>query len=474
MLLRQFGGLVTDLKLMKRNKKVPGNILKRSITKKIFLLYVFLLVSTVIITSISSYLFFQKLLDSQLSNFDINTNTIRMKLEKLYEKKISVVELPNIDNTGDSNLLLEPLKKDYPEYNFKIETIEGIFEYQEKPRLIYDDKEGKYYFEITRQIKVKENLPFKSIKLSLKLNYYQIILKSLLFGAFFTFVFWFPVILIFSRRIIKPIISLSKGAKEIAAGNLGIKVGSNSKDEIGELANSFNYMSKELYKIKRIRDDLLAVVSHELRSPLGRIKGYTEILNDLKLKDKDKAMYFNSILNEIDFLNYMIGEIIEVSRLELNKERLFLERVDLVELIENVRDNLNLSKPIKKEVTYVFSYDRGLNCEIDIEKIRRVFLNVFENSIKAGSTEIKFNAKKENKKIKITIIDNGRGIPEDQLELVFEKFYRVDKSRDRETGGFGLGLAICKGIIKEHKGDIYFKKRDNGAELHIELPLIIN
>ena len=464
---------------MKRDKKVWNNFFKITITKKIIFVYIFLLVSTVIITSISSYLFFQKLLDSHLSTFNIDTNTIRMKLEKLYEKKIKLFELPDLDNEkdseskDDSNLLLEPLKKDYPEYNFKFETIEGVFEYQEKPRLIYDNREGKYYFEITREIKVKENLPFKSLKLSLKLNYFEIIFKSLILGALVTIIAWFPFILFFSRTIINPIINLSKGAKQIATGNLGIKVKANLKDELGELANSFNYMSKELFKIKRIRDDLLAVISHELRSPLGRIKGYTEILNDLKLNEKDRMTYFDSILNEIDFLNYMVGEIIEVSRLELNKERLFLEKVDLVGLIENVKKDLYLSKPIKKDIKYIFSYDKGLYCDIDVEKIKRVLLNIFENSIKAGASEIKFKAKKDNKKIKIVITDNGKGIPEDQLELVFEKFYRVDKSRDRETGGFGLGLAICRGIIKEHNGDIYFAKKSNGAELHIELPLVI-
>ncbi len=468
------------MKLVKYNKKVWKNFFKITITKKIFFVYIFLLVSTVIITSISSYIFFQKLLDNHMSNFNMESNTIRMKLEKLYEKKIKLFELPDLDNVKDPKIkdestnLLEPLKKDYPDYSFKIETVEGVLEYQEKPRLIYDGGEGKYYFEITRQLKVQENLPFKSLKLSLKLNYFGIIFKSLILGAIVTIFAWFPFIIFFSRTIINPIINLSKGAKEIATGNLGIKVKTKAKDEIGKLASSFNYMSNELFKIKRIRDDLLAVVSHELRSPLGRIKGYTEILTDLKLNDKDKTMYFDSILGEIDFLNYMVGEIIEISRLELNKERLFLEEVDLVELIENVKKDLNLSKPIKKNVNYVFEYDSELYCEIDVEKIKRVFLNILENSVKANSTEVKFKAKKNNNKIDITIIDDGRGMPDDELELVFEKFYRVDKSRDRETGGFGLGLAICKGIIKEHKGDIYFIKRENGAELHIELPIFVD
>jgi signal transduction histidine kinase len=414
---------------------------------------------------------------------DINANEIKLKLEKIYEKKSNYFEIPDLLdnskklNTDDPNEIFESfeksIKKDYPEYNFKIELIEGQFEFKEKPMLIYDKNEGKYFFEITRQIQFKENLPFKNLKVTLKIKYYKIILKSLFFGALIALILiLIPLIMIFSRTIIKPIINVSKGVREIASGNLGILIKSGSNDEIGELASSFNNMSKELYKMKSIRDDLLAVISHELRTPLARIKGYTELLNDLKLKKNEKDIYFNSILNEIDFLNTMVAEIIEVSRLELDKEQLITEKLDLSVFLKDIKDNLELSTSINKNVKYIFNYENDLCCEIDVEKFKRVFLNIIENSIKAGATLINLTAAKDSNKIFITITDNGCGIPEDQLELVFEKFYRVDKSRDRKTGGFGLGLSICKGIIKEHKGNIYFAKKDNGAELHIELPLI--
>jgi signal transduction histidine kinase len=232
-------------------------------------------------------------------------------------------------------------------------------------------------------------------------------------------------------------------------------------------------MSKELANIKKIRDDLLATVSHELRSPLGRIKGYTELLYELKLKGKEKEVYFKSILQEVDLLNEMIGEIIEISRLELNKEQLFKEQIDMAFFLELLSEDLEIEKTITN-VKYSFDYKYGLFCMVDVDKMRRVFQNLFQNSIKAKADEISIKAEKQENKIHITIHDNGIGIPTDQLEIVFEKFYRVDKSRDRKTGGFGLGLAICKGIIKEHEGEIYFSKTEKGAELHIELPLSVS
>lgn len=230
-------------------------------------------------------------------------------------------------------------------------------------------------------------------------------------------------------------------------------------------------MSKELVNIKRIRDDLLASISHEIRSPLGRIRGYTELFFDLKLDKREKEDYYKSILQEVDFINGMVGEIIEISRLELGKEELFKEDIDFGYLFEMIEDDLQIRKNIQN-VDYIFNYEKNLFCSVDVDKIRRVIQNIIDNSIKAKSTEIKISALKKDSKLEVIIKDNGVGIPEEHMEIVFEKFYRVDKSRDRKTGGFGLGLAICKGIILGHNGQIYFKKAASGAELHILLPLI--
>lgn len=442
------------------------------------MLYLLLLISTVFLTSIFSYLIFQRFIDNQMNVIDIDTTVIRIKLEKLYERKINLFELPDYttreranNNSKNSSVFLEKIEKDYPDYKFMIKTLEGTIEYKEEPKLIYDNRESKYYFEISREIHFAENIPFKSIKLSLKLNFFQMILKSLLYGTIITVIILIPLILFFSRTIITPIIRISRGARQIAGGNLGIQVKTKAKDELGELAKSFNYMSKELHKMKRIRDDLLAMISHELRSPLGRIQGYTEILNDLELSKKDKESYRMSIFSEVNILNKMVGEIIEISRLELKKETMYFEKIDLGNLIEEVKRELSLRKNVGNDVKYKITYHKHLLVKIDVDKMKRVLLNVIENSIKANATEISLSAKKDEKKIYIKIIDNGIGIPEDLLEIVFEKFYRVDKSRDRKTGGFGLGLSICKGIIEEHNGKIYFTKRKKGTELNIELSL---
>ncbi|HPO49682.1 MAG TPA: HAMP domain-containing sensor histidine kinase [Spirochaetota bacterium] len=405
---------------------------------------------------------------------DNNTSAIRTRLEKLYENQKNLIEIPDLNRDPEkekSKIFIQTIEKSFPGYELKIPTVQGTLEYREIPKLIYDTSEKKYFLEISREIKFSENLPFKSLQLSIKLNYYQIIVKSILLASLLTMLFFIPLIIIFSRTVISPILKLSKASKEIASGNLSVYIDYNSKDEIGELANSFNSMSKELVNIKRIRDDLLASISHEIRSPLGRIRGYTELFFDLKLDKREKEDYYKSILQEVDFINGMVGEIIEISRLELGKEELFKEDIDFGYLFEIIEDDLQIRKNIQN-VNYIFNYEKNLFCSVDVDKIRRVIQNIIDNSIKAKSTEIKISALKKDSNLEVIIKDNGVGIPEEHMEIVFEKFYRVDKSRDRKTGGFGLGLAICKGIILGHNGQIYFTKSDSGAELHILLPLI--
>jgi signal transduction histidine kinase len=442
---------------------------KMTLTTKILSLYLAIILLSVIMTAVISYVTFGQLMDNQLSTIEVNTQTIRSTLEELYQEKI---ELPDLSETPESSskLLFETIEKKYPEYTVRLPSLEGTYEIRDIPKLIYDKRENKYFFEVNRQIEFSKNLPFQSVVLTIKLNFYMIILKSLLIGTLITTIFLIPVIIILSQRIVKPIISISRGANDIAAGKLGIQIENRSADELGKLTSSFNYMSKELYKIKKIRDDLLATISHELRSPMGRIKGYTEMLVDLSLEAEEQDVYFKSILSEVDYMNNMVGEILEISRLELHKERFLKEDVDLCVLIDGIKRNLEISSTFEN-VEYKFDYSCGLHYNIDVEKMKRVFMNIIQNSIKAGADLVELSADLKDNCILIKIIDNGAGIANDQLEIVFEKFYRIDKSRTRETGGFGLGLSICKGIIEAHGGAIYFVPRDGGAELHIELPM---
>lgn len=465
--LKPFGGQDIGLNLL-NNHHI-------TLRKKFITLFVFLLMIHILFTGVSSFFIFQKILESEMSVIDFKTAMLKTQIERYYEEKSDVYKLPELSSqihksSDDSIVIKENIEKNFPGMEFAVKTIQGTVQYKEDPKLIYNKDTNDYSFKITREIKFEKNLPFNSLELSIKLNFFKIIIQSLISGSLLAALLIIPFLALYVNKMIKPIIGISVASKKIAAGELGIQVSHKSNDEVGVLSNSFNYMSNELFKMKAIRDDLLATVSHELRSPLGRIRGYTELLLDIQLEESEKKSYYKSILNEVDLLNSMATEIIEVSRLELNNEKLFIEKIDMGFFFDILREDLQiLTKTKNVEIIYNFEY--GIICEIDVEKFRRVIVNAIQNSINAKSTVIQINTEVTNNNYIINIIDNGIGISEEHFELVFEKFYRLDKSRDRETGGFGLGLAICKGIIREHKGKIYFKKPENskGSQLVIEL-----
>lgn len=410
-----------------------------------------------------------------MSVIDFKTTALKSQIEKYYEQKLDVYELPDISNSKDfdnPNVLKEKIEKSFPGMEFSVNTVQGVVEYKDDPKLVYNKNTKNYSFEVKREIKFKKNIPFQSLELSIRLNFFKIIFQSLIIGSVIATLLILPVLIFYVNKMIKPIIDISKASTKIAAGDLGVQVVTNSKDEIGNLSESFNYMSKELSKVKTIRDDLLATVSHELRSPLGRIRGYTELMLDIELENEEKNTYYRSILSEVDLLNSMAAEIIEVSRLELKKERLFLEKADMGFFFEILEEDLEITAKMRN-VTIRYNYDYNIFCNIDVEKLRRVIVNVIQNAINANSKNILINTITAGKKYIIEIIDDGKGLAEEYFELVFEKFYRVDKARDRESGGFGLGLAICRGIINEHNGKMYFAKVEKGTKLVIELDIVI-
>lgn len=440
-------------------------------------LFLFLLGIHVILTAVISFFAFQKLLDSQMSGIDFKTTALKSQIEKYYdglsEEHYDVYDLLNYDNGDGTDILKSQVEKTFPGMEFSVSSIEGDLMYKDFPKLIYKNETKSYLFEIKRQISFKSNLPFKSIELSIKVNFLKIIFQSLLISSVISAIFILPFLVLYINSAIKPLFDLAKAASQIAIGKYGIKVKIQPKDEIGQVIKSFNYMSDELVKMKEIRDDLLATVSHELRSPLGRIRGYTELMLDIDLPENEKKVFYKSILSEIDLLNNMVSEILEVSRLELKKEQLFIETFDMSFFFEMLAKELEVLEKSRNIKIDYFCSDNIL-CEIDVEKIKRVIVNIIQNAINAKATHIivKMEEKKKDKMCEISIENNGKTLSEEYFQLVFEKFYRVDKARDRESGGFGLGLAICKGIVEEHKGHIFFTKVEQGTKLIMQLPLI--
>lgn len=276
--------------------------------------------------------------------------------------------------------------------------------------------------------------------------------------------------LLFSRTLIRPINSLKNAAFALADGKLKtrIKVKPNRNDELAQLTNDFNKMAENLEKLMTSQKRLLADISHELRSPLTRLQmaaGLAQMQENSK-----ESNYLSRIEKEANTLDEMIGDVLKLSRLEaqsqmLNKEQqpfnLVLKPVISDAKFEAKQNNKSLN--IIGEQNSEFSFDgQILSSALD---------NVLRNAIKYANNEITVKLKQSKDDIEITISDDGPGVPEEDLNNLFEPFFRVSQSRQRNSGGTGLGLAICKHAILAHNGCIKLhNQKDSGLSVIIKLP----
>ncbi len=250
----------------------------------------------------------------------------------------------------------------------------------------------------------------------------------------------------FIRKLLKPLEWLSEGVHRVQEGDFKHEVKESGSGELADLTHSFNQMTGQIREMLRSKEQLMLDVSHELRSPLTRMKLAVEI-DDEHSKDE--------IRKNIRDLESMISELLESARLDTSRGSLNLSRTHLPSLIGKVAGKYKDEKPGIK----VGTVPENLSLEVDPARIETVLKNVVENALKyshhqSNAVEIHVSVEEQQKEIHLRVRDYGYGIPDEEKDLVFEPFYRVDKSRVRETGGYGLGLALCKKIMLAHEGNI--------------------
>jgi signal transduction histidine kinase len=266
------------------------------------------------------------------------------------------------------------------------------------------------------------------------------------------------------RWLFRPLNWLTHGVVEIARGNLDHQVPIRSRDELGELTGALNDMAARVQEMLRARDRLLLDVSHELRSPLTRMKVALEFVGEDAVKDK--------LQQEIRELEAMVTELLESERLNSDHGGLVLAETDLVPLVRELAETYN----DQQLGVRVLTLPPTLRVMIDADRIRMAVRNVLENAVKhslpeRGPVEIWVEARDE-KAVQVSIRDHGPGIPADEHGRIFEPFYRVDKSRSRATGGYGLGLSLAKKIMTAHGGDIVLTSQfGKGSTFTLEFPL---
>lgn len=250
------------------------------------------------------------------------------------------------------------------------------------------------------------------------------------------------------RWILKPITWLHEGVREVSAGNLNHRLPVKKSDELGALAEAFNYMTGRIREMLHAREQLLLDVSHELRSPVTRMKVALEFLPDTETKE--------NIREDISDMENMISEILETERLRSDYGRLSLQPVDIGGLVREVIASFEHAAP-----AILFETDcSGVTLSIDVQRIKTVLKNIFDNAIKYSENKgapVRAVLEQKPPYCILHVTDSGQGIPPEDLPHIFEPFYRVDKSRSKHTGGYGLGLSLCKTIMEAHKGKIEVK-----------------
>ena len=278
-----------------------------------------------------------------------------------------------------------------------------------------------------------------------------------------------------SQEISKPIIVVSKMTDFIKKGGYDQTLEYESSIvEIDNLINSINDLSKELYKMENMRKKLTSDISHELRTPLTSIQTHLEAMIDGIWEASPERL--NSVNEEVIRLSHLVNQLKNLTKYDDEKNKLHISEVDLKQLIKNIIYN-NQSSAFEKNIKIEYDLEKII-ANVDKEKISQVIVNLISNAIRYTNCNCDKEGKiiirlfKVDEFIKISVKDDGIGIPKESLDYIFERFYRVDKSRCRNTGGTGIGLTISKSIIDLHNGSIEVKSEINeGSEFIITLPL---
>ena len=275
-------------------------------------------------------------------------------------------------------------------------------------------------------------------------------------------------------RLTKPMKQMSIAAKAMAKGDFSKRIPVTSDDEIGELAVSFNQMTNSLVQLEGMRRSFVANVSHELKTPMTTIAGFIDGMIDGTI-DKDKQEYYLGIVSsEVKRMSRLVQSMLELAKLESGEFVLKLEHFDFKELLLEVV--ISQEQRIENKGLQIVGLDVLPNITINADRdlIHQVVYNLVDNAVKFCNDNgtLTFNLKNDSKRLLFTISNTGKGIPSESLPLVFERFYKTDKSRSDNKNSTGLGLHIAKTIVKTHGGTITVFSRENEITVfEVTLPL---
>jgi signal transduction histidine kinase len=277
-----------------------------------------------------------------------------------------------------------------------------------------------------------------------------------------------------ARGMTQPLRDMALAARRMETGDYGQRVETASRDEVGQLAAAFNRMSAELQQVEQLRRDLVANVSHELKTPISALRARLEnLLDGVERPDADTLQV---MLAQTERLGRLVEQLLELSRIESGDVPLRLQEVALAPLVSEVLSEIevaradrrvHLSGHISSAVPPVFA---------DRERVHQVLFNLLDNAVRftPPGGEVRVTAEQHNGSVGVHVADTGPGISPEHLPRLFERFYRVDPARSRDDGGTGIGLAIARSVVEAHGGRIWAESEPGkGSMFTFELPVAL-
>jgi len=325
---------------------------------------------------------------------------------------------------------------------------------------IYFDDERHFWFKLVEPNEIYYISPDFETELRKAIEFDDDIVWWFILGGFF--VYSLCLILFLSRRVRL----LENATVKFAQGDFNVRAPTKSRDRVGTLNGSFNYMADKISNLITSNRFLTNAVAHDLRTPIFRIQWQAEMLQDQNLSQAqhDKIA---SIIEDTEEMDRMVDELLYFAKVERPDTELNLEQLNLSEFLTPVVQRL----PNSRNITIDVNVDRNVQLCADRSLLKRGIINLLSNAVKYAESDVTLSVNDNGQQVVIKVEDNGKGIPSEHWPSIFQPFYSADASRNKESSGFGLGLAIVELIVKRHQGRIEVGQSPlGGAQFTISLP----
>ncbi|MBE1445864.1 sensor histidine kinase [Paenibacillus sp. OAS669] len=301
-------------------------------------------------------------------------------------------------------------------------------------------------------------------------HFEQALVQSVLWTAILGVVLAIVISLFVAKRITAPLIQMKSVAERIAQGELTSRTEINGKDELADLGHSLNYLAEQLLLQEQLRKTMTADVAHELRTPLATLKSHMEAMIEGVWEPTLKRL--SSCFEEIERLRFLVGDLEQLTEVESPNFKLDIKKEDINSIVQHYIDTSQAAFE-KKGVRLLFHDQGHAYAAIDRLRFGQIMVNLLSNALKFTPERGKVTVAvtEQVHVVCISVSDTGIGIDDKELLFVFERFYRADKSRDRKSGGSGIGLTIVKKLVEAHGGTIEIRSRTGtGTTVEFRLP----